>query len=132
MLKTKSILAKKEESDGVRISVMSKHNWKGGLIPYTEITNISVKMYDVWERKLSPPKKLVWEWYQKKLSWEQFEENYLKYLKTVYDEIETISRRAMKENITLLCLEKTPEYCHRRLLAEECKKVFPELEIIIK
>lgn len=33
--------------------------------------------------------------------------------------------------ITLLCIEDSPKFCHRRLLAEECSKYFSELEIII-
>lgn len=33
-------------------------------------------------------------------------------------------------NICLLCSEATPEYCHRRLIAEIIHEVFPETEII--
>jgi uncharacterized protein (DUF488 family) len=33
-------------------------------------------------------------------------------------------------NVAFLCTEDTPERCHRRLVAEYAKRVFPDLEII--
>jgi uncharacterized protein YeaO (DUF488 family) len=32
------------------------------------------------------------------------------------------------ENVVLVCFEKSPERCHRRLLAERIKKLFPEID----
>ena len=45
--------------------------------------------------------------------------------------LKNLSLRALKENVTFLCIEEKPDFCHRRLLAEECKKYQPNLEIII-
>jgi len=52
-----------------------------------------------------------------------------------YESIEVrfaLSKEALKKDITLLCLEDAPDECHRRLLAEECKKINPKLEVEIK
>ncbi len=46
-------------------------------------------------------------------------------------EVLNLALRAINEDITLLCKEDTPEKCHRRLLAEECKILIPKLEVRI-
>jgi uncharacterized protein (DUF488 family) len=33
-------------------------------------------------------------------------------------------------NVALLCTEDLPDYCHRRLVAEYAKRLFPDLEVI--
>lgn len=39
---------------------------------------------------------------------------------------------SLQGNVTIMCIEDTPEKCHRRLVAEACRKLAPELEIVIK
>lgn len=131
MLKTKSILEPKEESDGLRISVMSRHTLDDGVTPHPEINKFS---YDEWIKLLSPPLKLLGDYYKKGLPWEQFEQKYLCYLRQqkVQIEVQKLAERSSDSIITLLCIEKSPDYCHRRLLAEECKKYKPLLDLIIK
>jgi len=132
MLKTKSILAPIEESEGIRISIMSRHQWKPRIIPYTNVTKIEPTRYDLWQRQFAPPQKLVGNYYKRGLSFKEFEKEYITYIKAIYNEVIGLSKEALKKDITLLCLEDAPDECHRRLLAEECKKINPKLEVEIK
>jgi uncharacterized protein YeaO (DUF488 family) len=139
MLQTKSILTLKEESDGIRISVMSRHTLNDGKTPHPQINQSS---YDVWPSIFAPPTELIKEYYkklvkepcEKKILWINYEKKYLEYIRqpAVSYEVKNLARFSLDKIVTLLCIEDTPEYCHRRLLAEECKKYQPELELNIK
>lgn len=131
MLKTKSILETKEDTDGLRISVMSRHTLDDGITPHPEITNSS---YDQWLPILAPPAKLLGDYYKKGLPWEQFEQKYLSYIRSsnIRTEVVQLAEKSLDSVITLLCIEESPEYCHRKLLAEECKKYQPNLALSIK
>ena len=130
-LKTKSILAPIEKEDGYRISVMSRHTLDDGITPDKRITNL---MYDEHQKYLSPSTRLLGDYYKRNLSWSEYEKRFKKEI----NNIETIkilieiSKKALKEDITLLCIEEKPNFCHRRLLAEKCKKIEPKLEMSIK
>jgi uncharacterized protein YeaO (DUF488 family) len=130
MIKTKSIVSPKEREDGLRISIMSRHTLNDGITPRPEI---SIKSYDSWMPVFAPPKRLIGDYYKRGLSWEKFEERYLDYLRQpqIQKEVLDIANRGLEETITLLCVEDSPEFCHRRLLAEECKKYRPELVLEI-
>lgn len=121
MLKTKCILVPKEVGDGLRISVMSRHTENDGITPHPGITPLT---FDDWQKELAPPKKLVGSYYKGAVSWQEFEVQYLRFLRDYpqFQLVRELARRAMVRDITLLCIEETPEMCHRRLLAEECKK----------
>lgn len=131
MLKTKSILAPKEHSDGIRISVMSRHTLNDGLMPNPEI---SLENYQVWLKDLAPPEKIVGDYYKRGLSWDKFETKYLEYLRkeNIQIRVQKIAKTSLDETITLLCIEDSPEHCHRRLLAEECGRYEPSLILDIK
>ena len=131
MLKTKSILDPKKELDGYRISVMSRHTLDDGITPHPNITDSS---YDVWFKILAPPDKLIGDYYKRGLPWEQFEQRYLEYLQEskVRIEVENLAQLSIDSVVTILCIEDTPEHCHRRLLAEECKKYRPGLKVSVR
>lgn len=131
MLKTKSILAPKEASDGIRISVMSRHTLNDGITPHPEI---SLEHYNAWMKNVAPPKKIVGDYYKRGLSWEQFEKKYLEYIRQpiVQWEVKTLAKKSLDSTITILCIEDSPEHCHRRLLAEECKRYEPSLILNIQ
>ncbi len=130
MLKTKSILKPKEGSDGLRISIMSRHTLNDGITPHPAITKSS---YDQWLRVLSPPAKLLGDYYKRAVSWEKFELSYLEYIRKaeIRIEVQNLAERSLDSVITLLCIEESPEHCHRRILAEECKKYQPSLVLSI-
>jgi uncharacterized protein YeaO (DUF488 family) len=66
------------------------------------------------------------------LSWEEFEKRYLEEIqkpeKALF--VRLVANLAMQADVTLLCVEDTPERCHRRLLAEECQRLQPGLIVI--
>lgn len=109
---------------------MSRHTLNDGITPDAKITE---DKYHVWLKKLAPPAKLVGDYYKRGLAWEDFEKKYLQCINTpeTRQMIKHLAETATKDNITLLCGDHPPEKCHRRLLAEECKRIMPELEVII-
>ncbi len=116
---TKSIQEKAKKADGIRICIMRR------IKPEFE--------FDIWMPVLAPSTKLLKEYHDKKINWNQFEEKFkkevltkqTKYLKILMDVAE-------KETITLLCWEETPEKCHRRLVAEKLKKMNPTTKVFLK
>lgn len=131
-LYTKSAYASFEESDGLRICVMSRLTENDGKTPSPKLAK--GKFFDIWNKLLAPPENLVGAWYREELKWEQFTEQYLDHLysEKILLHLERLASNALTQDITILCVEKTPEYCHRKLLAEECQKIEPSLEVVIR
>lgn len=131
MLKTKYIIAKAENDDGKRISVMSRHTLNDGITTHPKITS---KYFDIHMPELGPPLKLIGDYYKRGLSWERFESGYIQYIKRpdIAVKVQELARDAISSNITLLCIEDLPTHCHRRLLAEECKRYEPDLFLMIR
>jgi uncharacterized protein YeaO (DUF488 family) len=129
MLYTKSILKEKSKDDGIRISVMSRHTLNDGLTPDNRITQDS---FDEHLQTLGPPAKLIGDYYKRGLSWNDYKTRYTEHLRNpqVAETVRLLAERATKHDITLLCIEETPEYCHRSLLAQECKIYEPSLTIV--
>lgn len=130
MLKTKYILARIEADDGKRISVMSRHTLNDGFTPHPRITS---KHYVIHIPELGPPARLLGDYYKRGLPWEQFEKSYIEYIKSpdIAIKVQELTCEAISSNITLLCIEDLPTFCHRRLLAEECKRYQPDLLLMI-
>ena len=130
-LKTKSIHAPVSIEDGYRISIMSRHTLNDGITPDPLITS---ENYDLWMKELAPPDTVIGAYYKRGLSWKEFEVQYLSFLqqKEVQKLVQKLIQLVKSQDITLLCVEDTPEYCHRRLLAEEIQRLEPDLQIIIK
>ena len=118
VLQTKSILLKPSQDDGLRICVMRKikPNYK----------------FDMWWPILAPSLKLLGDYISQKIDWVEYAPKYIKEMKDHKDIVKLLAETANKINITILCYEEIPEKCHRRLLAEECKKYESNLEIIIR
>ncbi len=78
----------------------------------------------------APTKELLKDWRDKKITWDQYETQY-----TFLQEQRKTYRNFLKDyetfnNPCILCSEDTPEFCHRRLLADLIKKAFSkEVEI---
>ena len=132
VLYTKCIYEKISAFDGIRVSVMSRHTEDDGKNPDPNI--LEGVTFDEWEKKLGPPQKLIGAYYRGGKIWDPFENGYLAHIRS--DEIkplvENLARDAKTQDITVMCKELTPEHCHRRLLAEECKKHEPSLEIVLR
>ena len=68
------------------------------------------------------PTKDILDRYKKKIiSWKEYEDEFYKLM--VSRKIEMILKKkyATYEKVLLLCSEPTPEFCHRRLIAEYLK-----------
>lgn len=77
-------------------------------------------MYDIHLPELGAPRKLLGDYYKRGISWDEYEIRYLEHIRQ--PEINDLLKELMvKHNtITFLCIEESDEYCHRRLLKEEC------------
>ncbi len=130
MLRTKCILAPIEPSDGCRISIMSRHTLSDGITLDTRITPVH---YDLHFPVLAPPPSLLGDYYKRGLAWDEFERRFIEYLHLshVMCVLRELALRALDEEVTLLCIEETPEYCHRRIVAQECALLVHTLTVCI-
>ncbi len=131
MLKTKYILAPIEKDDGMRISIMSRHTLNDGKTPHPDITS---KIFHLWYKQFAPPDKLIGDYYLRNLPWKEFEKKYFEYLRQpkIIKEVKKLAKDSLERNITVMCIEKKPDFCHRRLLAEECQRYESNLEVLIR
>jgi len=77
---------------------------------------------------LAPTKELLNKYKDKKITWDQYEKEYIDILekRNIVQEIDF----GKLDGSCLLCSEHKPDMCHRRLLAEYLKKTNKEIEII--
>lgn len=108
MIKTKSLFAPVEESDGTRIIV-------SGGIPSGYLR----PSFDEHCPELAPTKTLLYDYKYHGLSWGEYEVRFFQLMKghrAIWRIWELARRSREGEVITLLCYEKTDEKCHRRLV----------------
>lgn len=127
MLYTSCIL--NDNSFGTRISVMSRHTLNDGKTPDERITENS---YDEWCKILAPSDSLIGNYYGGQVFWDTFSVLYTAEIQEGEKKtaVEKLALRAMREDVTILCIEDTHERCHRSLLARECQRYLPQLEVI--
>lgn len=129
-LNTKPIKSERAVEDGIRLSVMSRHTHPDGVAPDIEITENS---FDEHWPELGPPPKLIGAYYKRGLPWKEFAEQYTHYLQANPEHTERlIGLLAIQKTVTLLCVEDSPDYCHRRLLAEHCTKTGNRINLNIQ
>ncbi len=127
-LYTKCILKEKDASDGLRVSIMSRHTLQDGTTPHPQISPDS---FDIHMPALAPSPKLIGDYYKRGLSWEDFEKRFTVEMSSAasVEKLQEITEKALRENVTLLCIEETCDFCHRRLVAELCKKLNSDLVV---
>ncbi len=127
MLFTKCILCAPSPSDGIRISVMSRHTHNDGITVDKRLIG-----FDIHAPILGPSPRLIGDYYKRGLSWEEFCVRYQQEIRTdrKASVVHILAYAALKRNITILCIEEGASLCHRSLLANECKRIFPELQIV--
>ncbi|MFC1721112.1 DUF488 domain-containing protein [Patescibacteria group bacterium] len=125
---TRCILGDVSEEDGLRISVMSRHTLEDGKTPDRRITS---DIFDLHMPELAPSPELVGAWYRGEINWGEFKTGYgWKMRHAPMDRyIEILCAIAKKTDVTILCIEQEVDHCHRRLLAERCLEVQPDLVI---
>lgn len=113
----------------LRISVMSRHTLNDGVTSDKRI----IGQYDFHFPILGPSSKLIGNYYKRGLSWEDFSSAYIVELaeRNKSLAVDHLSKLSLQENVVILCIEDSPMRCHRRLLAEECNRRFPTLEITV-
>ena len=93
---------------------------KGSDLPYFLRVSAGIEYESI--ENLAPTKELLKRYRTKEISWEVFEDLYLKQIKTS-GSLETLNPKDF-ENACLLCSEHTSEMCHRSLLADELQKLW--------
>ncbi len=132
MLRSKCIKVPTDPADGLRISVMSQHTKNDGVTPDPDI--VPRVSYRLWWRKLSPKETTLDRYLRREISFETFEQCYryrLFHDAEAYDAVIMLIGLARVLTVTILCVEESPEYCHRRVLLEVCKGIAPDLEIVV-
>ncbi len=93
---------------------------KGSDLPYFLKVSAGITYESI--ENLAPTKDLLNSYRSKKITWDDFEDLYLKQIKSS-KALDTLDPNKF-ENVCLLCSEHTTEKCHRRLLAEELGKLW--------
>ena len=92
--------------------------------------NVICKCGYQYEPVFAPTKELMDSFKAKKISEEQFEDEFLTLMKArnalLYFEENFLRERC----ICLLCSEDTPEHCHRRILAEMIIEKYPHISLV--
>jgi len=115
-LYTKSVVSSADSSDGIRICVMRriKPEYK----------------FDIWMPILGPSSGLLNKYIvDSSISWTEFSGTYLKQLLRKRKFLELILFLLSKSSVTLLCIEKKANKCHRYLLSKECEKLDAKIKI---
>jgi uncharacterized protein YeaO (DUF488 family) len=109
-VKTKSIYESAEPEDGLRVLV-TRYYPRG----------VKKDRFDQWVRPLSPSSGLLSSYRGGEKSWEQFKESFLLELKANPESLEairTLDALTKRQDVTLLCYEKSGLPCHRLVVQE--------------
>ena len=106
---TKSVYEPAESDDGRR--VLATQYWPRG-IPETAA--------DEYVRKLGPSRDLLHAFKRGEIDWEGYKLRYLKEMESeaAKSEIHRLAKAARSERITLMCVCKYEDACHRSLLRD--------------
>ncbi len=131
-LKTKSMMAEPSEEDGLRICIMRDSRVYNRHLKKFQ-NNYGRPMYDMCLKALAPSIELKDSYNKKEISYRKYISLFRKeVLNKQKNLIQLLAYFATSFNITLLCSEKTFDRCHRKIIAEECKKYQRNLELILR
>ncbi len=84
----------------------------------------------VHDLQFAPSQELLDSYKKGIIGWDDYELEFAELMK--YRDIDDyiIKNYSDEENICLLCTEVSPEYCHRRLVAEKIEEVLGNVEIV--
>lgn len=118
-LYTKSVQVPASPEDGVRVCIMRR--------PGEDV------QWDVWMPHLAPSHEVLTARHQGVMTKPEFNTWFEKHvLQDQRHYLELLIDMAKNRKITILCWEEDPTTCHRKLVADECKKIDPDLEIVIE
>jgi len=77
---------------------------------------------------LAPTSEILDDYKKKQITWKEYENQFILLLK----QRDTIKELPLEffDKACLLCSEPEPNQCHRRLVAEQVKCIFPKLKIV--
>jgi uncharacterized protein YeaO (DUF488 family) len=104
----KTIYDEPGPSDGLRVLVMRL--WPRG---------ISKDKVDLWVKEVGTERELIKLWKGGKLTWKEYSKRYIASLKGKESILDDLAVRAKHRTITLLCVEKDADRCHRSLLKKQ-------------
>lgn len=107
---TKSIFDPAKEEDGYRI-LITRYYPRG----------ISKNRFDEWVSVLSPSPKLLFDYKEGKVTWNEFTDRLLSELRdeiTVQEALTALNELSNKTVLTLLCFERSGTPCHRHIIRE--------------
>lgn len=109
MLKTKSIYASSDPSDGARVLVTRFYP-----------RGVKRERFHEWRRELAPSVKLLKQYKAMEISEVEFERCFKIEMNATASRqtIKDLGSRAMVSDVTLLCYEPEGEMCHRNILQE--------------
>lgn len=132
MLKTKCIYAKPSEDDGFRIAIMLRmQEWDPKTQQLTPIPRPILDTVTMHEPSLAPDKKLFWDYAKKQIKFGEYKKRFQRQIRAqeVVRTLEDYGKMALERDVTFLCMEKSPRYCHRKLVAEEIQSYFPNYSL---
>lgn len=131
MLSTRCILEPAQPSDGKRISVMSRHTLNDGVTPDARIAQGVT--HDMHWPDLAPHPRQVGAFYRGEIDWSEFEEAFvIRLASESAPYLKKLVQVAVRANCTILCVEATPEFCHRRIVAEQALILEPNLIVNLR
>ena len=80
--------------------------------------------------KLAPTKEILSDYKNKKIEWNEYEKLFINLLKE-RNECNTLVEKHKLDGVCFLCSEAEPNHCHRKLVVNHIKQVYPELDINI-
>ncbi len=106
---------------------MSRHTLNDGKTPDVRLTS---DIFNIHAPELAVPAKLVWKYYRNEITFDDYAKEYIHYLSNSQNEkVVMLIKEALIRNITVMCIEETPEKCHRRIFIEYCQWVANNLWI---
>jgi uncharacterized protein (DUF488 family) len=95
-------------------------------LPYF-LKNLSQAAYE-YQTLYAPSTDILTDYKNKQINWQGYTTRYLALLQA--RNVLSFSNLDYLQNACLLCAECTPQFCHRRLLAEYLQQHVPALEIV--
>lgn len=82
---------------------------------------------------LVPPWSLVRDFKAQKIDWEGYTDTYREYLRENWQRVKAwLQSLDNAEDVYLCCWERTPDHCHRSLVAKMIRLHRPDLEVELK
>lgn len=131
-LRTASIFSERRAEDGVRIHTAGRLTLDDG-----KTTDPWIEQgvgFDLWWPELAPEGSVYWDWHKQRITWERFGELYIKKLESDAEavaKVKELAAMALGGEVTAMCLEREPHFCHRQLLGNHVGRLFPDVEVII-